>query len=168
MTREEAIQVLKEISATLKSWSGFSEYPQAIDMAIEALQADAVPTMTEKVREALMRLTMCAREECGMCKYKDECGFNFQYNISTENMHTILDALSADAIEFDFNKHQPRVRNKVYDEHDLVKVVRCKDCIHLTTEYSDEGTCFYWCKHWDNATDEWGHCYFGERREPCD
>ncbi len=37
MTRDETIQVLTEISATLKSWSGFSEYPQAIDMAIEAL-----------------------------------------------------------------------------------------------------------------------------------
>ena len=40
MTRDEAIHVLKEISATLKSWSGFTEYPQAIDMAIEALQAE--------------------------------------------------------------------------------------------------------------------------------
>lgn len=42
MTREEAIYVLKEISTTLKSWSGFAEYPQAIDMAIEALQAEPV------------------------------------------------------------------------------------------------------------------------------
>ena len=50
------------------------------------------PTMTEEVREALMRLTMCAREECGMCKHKDECGFDFQYKISTKNMNTILDA----------------------------------------------------------------------------
>lgn len=40
MTSKEAIQVLKEISATLKSWSGFNKYPQAIDMAIEALKAD--------------------------------------------------------------------------------------------------------------------------------
>lgn len=40
MTREEAIQVLTEISATLKSWSGFGEYPQAIDLAIEALSAE--------------------------------------------------------------------------------------------------------------------------------
>ena len=38
MTREEAMQVLKEISTTLKSWSGFTSYPQAIDMAIEALK----------------------------------------------------------------------------------------------------------------------------------
>ena len=57
------------------------------------------PTMAEEVRKALMRLTMCAREECGMCKYKDECGFDFQYNISTENMHTILDALSGEAVQ---------------------------------------------------------------------
>lgn len=42
MTREEAIHVLKEISATLKSWSGFTKYPQAIDTAIEALQAEPV------------------------------------------------------------------------------------------------------------------------------
>ena len=42
MTREEAIYVLKEISTTLKSWSGFTEYPQAIDMAIETLQAEPV------------------------------------------------------------------------------------------------------------------------------
>ena len=55
--------------------------------------------MTEEVREALMRLTMCAREECDMCKYKEKCGFEFQYNISTENMNTLLDALSADAVQ---------------------------------------------------------------------
>ena len=61
--------------------------------------AEAQPSMTEGVREALMRLTMCAREECGMCKYKDECSFDFQYNISTENMHTILDALSGEAVQ---------------------------------------------------------------------
>lgn len=40
MDRAEAIEVLKEISATLKSWSGFTKYPQAIDMAIEALKAE--------------------------------------------------------------------------------------------------------------------------------
>ena len=34
--------MLKEISTTLKSWSGFTEYPQAIDMAIEALKAEPV------------------------------------------------------------------------------------------------------------------------------
>ena len=50
--------------------------------------------MRDDVRDALMRLTMCAREECDMCKYKESCGFDFQYEISTENMHTILNALN--------------------------------------------------------------------------
>ena len=47
----------------------------------------------EREREALMRLTMCAREECGMCKYKDTCNFEFQYEIATENMNILADAL---------------------------------------------------------------------------
>lgn len=95
MTREEAIETLGHV-VPFATQNG-EKIAEAIDIAIEALSAEAEPTMTEDVREALMRLTMCAREECGMCKYKDECGFDFQYNISTENMHTILDALSADA-----------------------------------------------------------------------
>ena len=41
---------------------------QIIDNA-PTVSADR-PTMTEEVREALMRLTMCAREECDMCKYE--------------------------------------------------------------------------------------------------
>jgi hypothetical protein len=47
----------------------------------------------EREREALMRLTMCAREECGVCKYKDTCNFEFQYEIATENMNILADAL---------------------------------------------------------------------------
>lgn len=47
----------------------------------------------EREREALMRLTMCAREECGMCKYKDTCNFEFQYELATENMNILADAL---------------------------------------------------------------------------
>jgi len=47
----------------------------------------------EREREALIRLTMCAREECGMCKYKDTCNFEFQYELATENMYILADAL---------------------------------------------------------------------------
>lgn len=50
----------------------------------------------EREREALMRLTMCAREECAMCKYKDTCGFDFQYDLATKNMNILADALNAD------------------------------------------------------------------------
>jgi len=47
----------------------------------------------EREREALMRLTMCAREECGMCKYKDTCDFDFQYELTTKNMNILAEAL---------------------------------------------------------------------------
>ena len=49
--------------------------------------------MNEEVREALMRLTMCAREECGICKYENECNYSIQYELATENMNIILRAL---------------------------------------------------------------------------
>lgn len=46
----------------------------------------------EKEREALMRLTMCARKECAICKYKgsnkEDC-----YERATECMHILADAL---------------------------------------------------------------------------
>ena len=48
------------------------------------------PVMTEEVREALMRLTMCAREECSICKYENDCGYDKQVEMATENMNTIL------------------------------------------------------------------------------
>lgn len=47
----------------------------------------------EREREALMRLTMCAREECSMCKYQGECNFDFQYELATTNMNILADAL---------------------------------------------------------------------------
>ena len=50
----------------------------------------------EREREALMRLTMCAREECGMCKYKETCDFDFQYETATRCMNILADALNAD------------------------------------------------------------------------
>ena len=47
----------------------------------------------EKEREALMRLTMCAREECSMCKYKDTCNFDSQYETATRCMNILAEAL---------------------------------------------------------------------------
>lgn len=102
-----ALDALKALpSAEAVSREGYHNLLTAsndIDRALREYQAkeeaEAKPTMTEEVREALMRLTMCAREECGMCKYKDECGFDFKYKISTKNMNTILEALSAEAVQ---------------------------------------------------------------------
>lgn len=97
MTREEAIDCLNGIKIYLQTEHIDEE---AIDMAIEALSAEAEP-MTEEVREALMRLSMCAREECVICKYKDICNFDFQYEESTKNMNTICDSLMRSKCEVD-------------------------------------------------------------------
>lgn len=49
--------------------------------------------MNEEVREALMRLTMCAREECEICKHEKECNFDMQCKLATKNMQIVLNAL---------------------------------------------------------------------------
>ena len=118
--------------------------------------AEAEPKMTEEVREALMRLTMCAREECGMCKYKDECGFDFQYKISTDNMNTLLDALSAEAVQgwIPCSERLPK-----RDELVLV-TYKTTDRIHLC-KYIDDGSENPWwsyiddCCAWNNVVLAW-------------
>ena len=52
--------------------------------------------MTEREREALMRLTMCARNECVMCKYKDSCDSDVRFEFATKHMIILADALNAD------------------------------------------------------------------------
>ena len=47
----------------------------------------------EKEREALMRLTMCARNQCSICKYKDSNTYEDCQNEITEDMHILADAL---------------------------------------------------------------------------
>ena len=73
MTREEAIQVLKEISTTLKSWSGFIEYPQAIDMAIEALSSNAIAkAYNQGFVEGSVNATVNSNYVCPRCGEKME------------------------------------------------------------------------------------------------
>lgn len=49
----------------------------------------------EKLREAIMRLTMCARRECEICKYKDrpksDLPSEYCKDLSTQNMHILAD-----------------------------------------------------------------------------
>ena len=47
----------------------------------------------EKEREALMRLTMCARNECCICAYRGDCDKDFRYDLGTKNMNILADAL---------------------------------------------------------------------------
>lgn len=48
----------------------------------------------EKEREALMRLTMCARDQCAICKYKGKNTYEDCQLEITDDMHILADALS--------------------------------------------------------------------------
>lgn len=116
--------------------------------AIERVPSvSAEPIFTEEVRKALMRLTMCAREECGMCKYKDDCDFDKQYEMATDNMHTILNAFKCVSAE----------------PSDLVSVIRCKDCKHRYS-YTNGTKQYCLCDFMDALYDADGFCHHGERK----
>ena len=70
----------------------------------------------EREREALMRLTMCAREECFMCKYQSECNFDFQYELATKNMNILAEVL---------RKYEPTISKMEQVDKDIN--VRSKD-----------------------------------------
>lgn len=53
----------------------------------------------EKEREALMRLVMCARHQCVICKYHDKYTFDDCANEITNNMTILADALERKEIE---------------------------------------------------------------------
>ena len=77
----------------------------------------------EREREALMRLTMCAREECGMCKYKDTCDFDFQYETATKCMNILADALrTAD------RKTEPITHDDYIETENDHLEARCLNC----------------------------------------
>ena len=73
------------------SWWGDDLERQVFDDIVDQ-QPTAKPPLTEEVGEALMRLTMCAREECSMCKYENECEYDTQVKVATKSMNTILEA----------------------------------------------------------------------------
>ena len=53
----------------------------------------------EKEREALMRLTMCARNQCAICKYKDINTYEDCQLEITEDMNILADALDEEREE---------------------------------------------------------------------
>ena len=70
----------------------------------------------EEVREALMRLTMCAREECEICKHKDKCGYDMQCELATQNMNIVLKALES------------RPKGKWIEVHSPWTEIECSNC----------------------------------------
>lgn len=83
--------------AAIEALTGWETDPtdEEIVHTLKALPpVEPKPVMTEEVREAIMRLTMCAREACSICKYEKTCGFDKQVEMATKNMNTIIDAFT--------------------------------------------------------------------------
>ena len=83
----------------------------------------------EREREALMRLTMCAREECGMCKYKDTCNFDFQYETATRCMNILAEALNADRKTENCSEIPNNCEHITEDGVTCAKYPACDDCL---------------------------------------
>ena len=50
--------------------------------------------MNDEERDALMRLTMCARNECVICKYKNEFTDSQCYELQTKCMNILAESLN--------------------------------------------------------------------------
>lgn len=92
----------------------------------------------EKEREALMRLTMCARDQCVVCKYKDKNTYEDCQLEITEDMNILADALSDWTERKEGRKKGRWIRHEVktFDGcHTGRFFDECSECGKLTPEW---------------------------------
>ena len=75
MTYKEAIDFINnkiQIDVRFCSDDDINETKTALTLAIQALEKQIqIAKNEENIHEAILRLSMCARKECEICKYKD-------------------------------------------------------------------------------------------------
>lgn len=69
MTNEEALNQFNSTNPFMQGSNKQEEYFNVIRNALE--KQIQITSDKERIREAIMRLSMCARKECEICKYKD-------------------------------------------------------------------------------------------------
>lgn len=105
----------------------------------------------EQVREALMRLSMCARKECEICKYKDrpkaELPSENCKERSTRNMNILCDAVIRDESKNEKAKRREMTED-VQIEHIYEILIYAMthqneacDTKCFVCDYSDRGCC---------------------------
>lgn len=104
---EDCISRAEALDEFKKDYDDVFDLMTSIEELPSVTPTEPKPVMTEEVREALMRLTMCAREECTTCKYENDCGFDEQVEMATENMHTILNAFDTTDMAIEALKAEP-------------------------------------------------------------
>lgn len=149
MTREEAIKILKAIRVyECYPKSASEETKEAIDMAIEALSADAVK------RVDCSNFLLWLLEEI-----MDEDNWELNAVADGEIIARKLKKLGLLEVKDGYY-------HRIFDEN--VWAVRCKDFIHWqkTNIETIDGHPTYDCPFCGEWADANGFCSFGERREP--
>ena len=95
----------------------------------------------ERERKALMRLTMCARGECPMCKYEEQCdNWDFRMELATKNMNILADALrkteNSSEKPNNFDK-DINVHSKTEPQMEEIKIQGTGDCEHCSRLFVD-------------------------------
>ena len=101
----------------------------------------------ENVREALMRLSMCARKECEICKYKDrpkaELPSDDCKERATKNMNILADVCLRDEAKCQVEINSEEMREKIYEIliDATVHANNACDTKCFVCEYSDRNCC---------------------------
>lgn len=97
----------------------------------------------ENVREALMRLSMCARKECEICKYKDrpktELPSDNCKERATKNLNILADVCLRDKREINDEEKREEIYEILIDA--MVHQNNACDTKCFVCEYSDRGCC---------------------------
>ena len=112
--------------------------------------------------ESAAKVANCEDEHC---VYKDGCDGCLEY-ICKE----ALDLINRRNSEIERLKHILNCYALQYGtvtEHDVVEVVRCKDCEYCEVLDMDYGGKQYWCKFWSTPKREYAdaYCCHGERKD---
>ena len=181
MTKEEAITILKDISwqmGSVKRWENI----EAIDMAIEALQAEQVTSKLKNPCDSLL-----TEESNGSKEQKSKLEHDREWIIGcikhdgfikTDRFdkanQIILEALSADVVSREKYEEVKAYMDTLVDAFiedgeelaESVKVVRCKDCRWWSCKDSLHQHNSHLCRYWKSTnTSADDFCSYGERRK---
>ena len=165
MEREEAIDKLQDLwNEVYNEDSDGYDYAVAIDMAIEALSADATKKKAELRENGDWDCPDGWCDECAHHRSVEWCSLAIPNHEEIDETYKMLNEAFFEG--FDAAEKRYRLLVETIEELDkelaeAVEVVRCKDCIH----YESDGGALIVCGINDMVVDETDYCSYGERGE---
>lgn len=179
MTREEAIRIIETVFQDEYVYKYYDSIThQALDMAIEALtyQNPTEPNNTCEVdlisRQDALK-PFCISPDGTRIPEVDCDNFPVEFSVEFIKKHLLslpsTDAVSKGVVEqFRWERDVAMAQLEEYGipfgtnkDEDVVRVIRCKDCIH----YESDGGAMMICNITDMVCDNDDYCSYGERRE---